>query len=38
MPYFLGIDIGKYKHVACLLDAEGNVLGQALHFTADQAG
>lgn len=38
MRYFLGIDIGKYKHVACLLDGEGNVLGQAIHFSADKAG
>jgi transposase len=38
MRYFLGIDIGKYKHVACLLDAEGNVLEKMLPFTADKAG
>lgn len=38
MRYFLGIDIGKSKHVAALLDAEGNPLGKPLRFAADKAG
>src|SRR5688500_14300339 len=38
MRYFLGIAIGKGKHVASLLNAEGKTLGQALRFAADRAG
>ena len=34
----VGIDVGKYKHVACALDEEGKVLGKALRFNNSQAG
>jgi transposase len=35
--YFCGIDIGKYKHAACILDAQGQVLAR-LRFANDAPG
>jgi transposase len=34
----VGIDIGKRHHVAVILDANGQQVGQALRFANDQAG
>lgn len=34
----VGIDVGKRKHVACALDANGKHIGKALHFNNDRAG
>lgn len=36
--YFLGIDIGKRHHEACLLDVAGNVISKPLRFTNTQPG
>jgi len=36
--YFCGIDVGKSKHVACLLDAQGQPLIKTLAFTNDAEG
>jgi transposase len=35
---FCGIDIGKTRHVACLIDAAGTVLVRPMSFTNDHAG
>jgi transposase len=35
---FCGIDIGKRKHVACLLDAQGQPLIKTLAFANDAEG
>lgn len=38
MKYFLGIDIGKKNHVACLLDEQGELLGKPLSIAANITG
>jgi transposase len=38
MGWYLGIDIGKRFHVACLADAEGKEVGVPLTFNADREG
>jgi len=35
---FCGIDMGKAKHVACLLDANGRIILRSQSFTNDAAG
>ena len=35
---FCGIDIGKNKHVACVLDADGQTLARSQSFTNDAEG
>jgi transposase len=37
MKYYLGIDIGKYEHVACLMDNQGEAC-KPLTFGADKKG
>lgn len=34
----VGIDVGKRKHVACALDADGKAVGKVLHFNNDREG
>jgi transposase len=36
--YYLGIDIGKKNHVACLMNDKGEVLGKPLTFAATSVG
>jgi transposase len=36
--YFCGVDIGKRKHAACLLDEQGTILVKALRFGNDAEG
>lgn len=36
--HFCGIDIGKYKHVACIIDADGRFVAKSQSFTNDAAG
>lgn len=38
MKFYLGIDIGKHTHVACLTDEKGTVLGKPLAFTVAASG
>ena len=35
---FCGIDIGKARHVACVIDADGGRLMRSQSFTNDAAG
>ena len=35
---FCGIDVGKNKHVACLIDREGAAIVRAQSFTNDAQG
>src|SRR5512146_2788769 len=35
---FCGIDIGKSKHTACLIDADGNFVFRSQNFTNDASG
>lgn len=38
MKYYLGIDIGKYNHVAVLMDNQGGLIGQPIKFATNIAG
>lgn len=38
MKYFLGIDIGKFKHVACLINDQGNPVDKPITFSTNLAG
>lgn len=35
---FCGIDVGKHKHVACILDADGQFIARSQSFRNDAAG
>ncbi|WP_241717196.1 IS110 family transposase, partial [Sulfoacidibacillus ferrooxidans] len=36
--YFVGIDIAKRNHEACIIDSTGQIQGKTLRFTNSQAG
>lgn len=36
--YYIGIDVGKFKHCACVVDSNGEVLVKPFFFTNDHAG
>lgn len=36
--FYLGIDISKRSHEACLIDSTGKPVGKTLKFTNSQAG
>lgn len=38
MKYLLGIDIGKFKHVACLINEQGDLIDKPITFSTDIAG
>lgn len=38
MRYFIGIDLTKFKHTACVIDTEGTVLVEFFAFTNDIIG
>ena len=38
MRYFIGIDVAKFKHTACVIDADGTVLVEPFDFTNDIVG
>lgn len=38
MRYFIGIDIAKFKHTACVLDQDGQVCAEPFDFSNDAAG
>ena len=38
MRYFIGIDVAKFKHTACVIDTDGTVLVESFDFTNDIIG
>ncbi len=36
--FFIGIDVGKRHHEACIIDSSGQILGKTLRFANTQAG
>ena len=38
MRYFIGIDVAKFKHTACVIDTYGTVLIESFDFTNDIIG
>lgn len=36
--FFVGIDIGKRHHEACIIDFMGQIIGKTLRFTNTQSG
>lgn len=38
MRYFIGIDVAKFKHTACVVDTDGTVLVESFAFTNNIIG